>query len=788
MSHSLYLPILLLGVCLSALVHLKYRSELADVLEHHRVESHDQTIVLANTLKSVFEQTYQGLRTISRLPGVRAIPTDHKELDFHGGGGTFDEDAQLTVQEIYNNMATNIALSEVYIVPLDLEPDEADPQSSKPREPLVTFDKLIVGRHSDQDVDQKEDHSEIEEIEIYEYRLMKKQLAWMRSNVPQLEMITGMDFPAIGGPEVVTCDNTHYSPRHPDDRDRSGLVLSVPFYDPDGKLKGCISGVILSHAIRDLLPADHYAVRNLQHDYTITSRQTRSVPASPPQWITQARPNPNLLYSEVITLETHDAAGSWVLWVGLPDEGFWNRNDFRKTYLFSITLYVGVGVLTLAMCSWVWLVQRNRKLLELKNVELEERVEERTRQAEDAREQAEFANHAKSEFLANMSHEIRTPMTAIMGYTDLLMDLDHSTTGQRDYVATIQRNGEHLLTIINDILDLSKIQAGKMTIEQIGCSPHQLLFDVASLMRGRADSKGLKLSIECLGPIPHTIQSDPVRLRQVLINLVGNAVKFTESGGIRVTAKMGDDLRSANPHLRFEVIDTGIGMTEEQIKRLFKPFTQADTSTTRNFGGTGLGLTISKIFAEMLGGDITIKSTPGESTSFVVTIATGLLDGVEMVEKSIDSMVLELERNNGTAEDMSGTSLDNTRILLAEDGPDNQKLISFHLKKWGASVTLADNGQIAMEKALEAWHDDKPFDVILMDMQMPVMDGYIATTKLREEGYKGPIIALTAHAMASDRQKCIDAGCDDYATKPINKTEMLATIRRLLSSHTARAA
>jgi len=410
------------------------------------------------------------------------------------------------------------------------------------------------------------------------------------------------------------------------------------------------------------------------------------------------------------------------------------------------------------------------------------------RDLEKARSIAETAAQSKSEFLANMSHEIRTPMTAILGFTDLLMDSGHSPADAHSTINTIRRNGEHLLTIINDILDMSKIESGKMAVEKISCSPHQILFDAASLMRVRAHDKGLKLGIECLGPIPNTIQSDPTRLRQILINLLGNAIKFTESGGIRVTVKMGDDPRSVNPHLRFEVIDTGIGMTEKQIDRLFKPFTQADSSTTRKFGGTGLGLTISKVFTELLGGHISVKSTPGESTSFVVTIATGPLDGVEMVEKSIDSIVHELEKDNETVEDTSRKSLDKTRILLAEDGPDNQRLISFHLKKWGALVTLANNGQIAMGKALEAWRDDKPFDVILMDMQMPVMDGYAAVTQLRKEGYKGPIIALTAHAMDSDRQKCIDAGCDDFATKPINKAEMLATIQQHLSSHTARAA
>ena len=414
-------------------------------------------------------------------------------------------------------------------------------------------------------------------------------------------------------------------------------------------------------------------------------------------------------------------------------------------------------------------------------------LEEQHQELEIAKQGAEIASRSKSEFLANMSHEIRTPMTAILGYADLLMDPDPSVVDYQDCIDTIRRNGKHLLMIINDILDLSKIEAGKMTVERINCSPHEILADVHSLMRVRADGKGLKLGVECLGPIPRTIQSDPVRLRQILINLVGNAIKFTEHGGIRITAKLGNAPDADTPQIRFEVIDTGIGMTQGQIDKIFNPFSQANTSTTRKFGGTGLGLTISKQFAEMLDGDIAIMSTPEQGTSFVVTVATGPLDGVEMIEGS-NEMVVRAKQAGATTHNISGKPLDKTRILLAEDGPDNQRLITFILKKWGASVSLAESGKIALDKAIEAWKDDKPFDVILMDMQMPEMDGYTATRKLRKQGYKGPIIALTAHAMAQVRQMCLDAGCDNYATKPIDKDKLLATIQQHLPCQTSNAA
>ncbi len=404
----------------------------------------------------------------------------------------------------------------------------------------------------------------------------------------------------------------------------------------------------------------------------------------------------------------------------------------------------------------------------------------KSEQLEQARASAEASNQSKSEFLANMSHEIRTPMTAILGYAELLLeqgDLNKAPAQRVDAIRTIQRNGEHLLSIINDILDVSKIEAGKMTIEQIQSSPAQIITDVLSLMRHRAEGKNLKLEARYDGPIPATIKSDPTRLRQVIVNLVGNAIKFTEQGGVTVAVKMLDTPESPTPYLAFQVIDTGIGLTPEQQAKLFKPFSQADSSTTRQFGGTGLGLMISKRLAEILGGDITLESQHGQGTTFTVTIATGPLDGVAMLQGAdiIDNAAAI--SNKKKAED---TRVDG-RILLAEDGRDNQRLISFVLRKAGAEVDIAENGRIACEMATAALEAGQPYGVILMDMQMPELDGYGATTQLRQNGYARPIIALTANAMSGDRDKCIQAGCDDFATKPINKPHLLATIARYLN-------
>ncbi|MFC1758126.1 PAS domain S-box protein [Planctomycetota bacterium] len=394
----------------------------------------------------------------------------------------------------------------------------------------------------------------------------------------------------------------------------------------------------------------------------------------------------------------------------------------------------------------------------------------------EAKESAESSNRAKSEFLANMSHEIRTPMTAILGFTDLLLDSVEKPE-DIDAVRTVKDNGDYLIDLINDILDLSKIEAGKIEMELIECSAHEIVADVASLMRVRAAAKGLPLDVRFDGPIPMKIQSDPTRLRQILINIVGNAIKFTETGSVQIVARLLNEI-GEEPKLQFDVIDTGIGIAESDVEKLFMAFTQVDNSTTRRFGGTGLGLTISKRLVEALGGEMFVVSTVGKGSTFSFLVPTGPLDDVKWAQNASEATVASVDV---IVDDEDESPLTDRRILLAEDGPDNQRLIGFVLKKAGAEVTLADNGKIGLEMATAAKSEGRPFDVILIDMQMPVLDGYSATRRLREEGCTQPIIALTAHAMPTDRQKCLDAGCDDYAAKPIDRKKLISLVARYSS-------
>ena len=395
-----------------------------------------------------------------------------------------------------------------------------------------------------------------------------------------------------------------------------------------------------------------------------------------------------------------------------------------------------------------------------------------------AKESADAANHAKSSFLANMSHELRTPLTAILGFAELLMDDGCDGPDVREGISVIRRNGHYLLDIVNDLLDIAKIEAGTLSVDLAPCSPVQMLHDIHALMQVRSQAKGLTFSFECDGPLPQLIVTDPVRVRQVLLNLVGNAIKFTEKGEVRLLARADAERPD---HVQFEVSDTGIGISAEQIGRLFQPFTQADSSMTRRFGGTGLGLAISKRLAELLRGELSVRSALGGGSTFRLTIPTQPQKAASFHAQPADAAPPVLREDEGSR------SLGDieARILLAEDCLDNQRLVARVLQKAGAEVVAVENGQIAVQEALAAQDEGRPFSVILMDMQMPFLDGYDATRRLRDCGYRLPIVALTAHAMRDDRDKCLAAGCDDFLTKPIDFPRLIATLRAWLA-HDAR--
>ncbi|APZ92718.1 PAS domain S-box protein [Fuerstiella marisgermanici] len=405
---------------------------------------------------------------------------------------------------------------------------------------------------------------------------------------------------------------------------------------------------------------------------------------------------------------------------------------------------------------------------------------------EEARRQAEQANSSKSEFLANMSHEIRTPMTAVLGYADLLLDAE--TDPQKlQHLETIKRNGNFLLEIINDILDLSKIEAGRMEIDRQQFSPQALVGDVRSLMDVRAKEKDLQFEVQYDGSVPEFIESDPKRLKQILVNLLGNALKFTDAGSVilrishrpAATKNSSTSASKRRSVMQFDVIDTGIGMTVQQQKRLFKPFSQGDASVTREFGGTGLGLAISKRLAHMLGGSVAVDSTPGEGSTFSLTIAAGDVSNVAFVDPNLPSeSQAEAPAELAAVSDFRLAC----RILLVDDRRDVRFLGKHILQTAGATVEEAENGQQAIDQ-VSAMDGEEPFDLILLDMQMPGVDGYTAAARLRGMGFENPIIALTADAMHGDMDRCLQSGCNAYLSKPIDKEKLLATVHTFLQQN-----
>ncbi|MCC6708283.1 MAG: response regulator [Gammaproteobacteria bacterium] len=867
------LTILAFGLAMMAVVRWQEQSALDAARASYRNESRERALDIATTVETNFNTIYSGLRTMARLPSVRTIDRY---------GRNFSADAHTTVQEIYNNLASQVSMSEVYIVPRDLNPDRVDPATGSLEAPIVTFDELIVGRSGGH---RSHEDDELPEIEIFEYRLMRQQAQRLSSSFNNESRVDGLAYPALTGPEVVTCDNTRFDPAHPDDKDRSGLVYSVPFYDGEGAFAGLVSGVMLTAALRELLPDGFYALHNSANQYVAPASQPgpwREAAAS----IAADRPASDLIYSDVIKLKIADGSGHWTLWAGQPDSLFWSRSDVRAAHTVARTGYLVALLVTLLLLLWWRSQQAHRLHIERINQNLERTVDDRTSELRVALVAAEDAARAKSQFLANMSHEIRTPINGVLGMNEILLRtaLDEH---QKHCAQTIRDSGTALLGVVNDVLDFSKIEAGMLTLEQQSFDMRELGEDVASLLADSALAKGVTLHVVTPVHLNLWRSGDPARVRQVLTNLIGNAIKFTSQGSVvlRVDNGASDDL------LRVTVTDSGIGIAPEDRERIFEAFAQADGGTARRYGGTGLGLSISARLVRLMDGEIGVDSTPGAGSTFwftarlplaapqpasaepltlrvllvddhaldseicrgylasagcevesVVNVDAGVarlkaarFDAVifghygnaevalsalaqlqdkasatpprkllsaplrnrpshaQTREAGIDGLLVKPLRLRDVRNVLGNAERPATRVegslaalnfdghvLLAEDNLVNQEVARALLEMAGLRVDTVPDGQAAVD----AWAGGA-YDLIFMDCQMPGMSGYDATAAIRERERLGkraatPIVALTANSMHGDRERCLDAGMDDYLAKPFTDEQLRGMLKKWL--------
>jgi signal transduction histidine kinase/DNA-binding response OmpR family regulator len=773
--------ILLVGAAAIWLLILKSNADYDTAKKEYISSSSATSHIAAKNLENSLKQIYQNLRTISLLPSVRGV-TRHAE--------NLSSDGLSSIQQIYNNLASNVNISEVYIVPENLNPEIIDTVTGKPEEPIKMFDELItyLGKNNKTKEDEAGPH--YEEVEIYEYRLMVKQFDWLRKNYPNADKIDGLNLPMISGPNVITCDNSEYN-KTKNDEDRIGLVFMVPFYDLNGPLKGGITGIIRNNSIKKLLPDSNFALVNKTYDYINQSTKSGQAALSL-DWIKQEKADPTLIYSETIPIEINDPQAKWYLWAGLPDSTFYTSDNYlavRNFKYISITFIIFLMILAIyrqAIANSI--KEKNNQLvlkeqeLEIANTNLEKRVAERTAELEkiyqdledknikleEAMAMANNANQSKSNFLANMSHELRTPLNAIIGLSELLVE-ELQEEKNETYLEPISRifgAGKHLLALINDILDLSKIEAGKMELFIEEFKLKDALNEILVISSPLAEKNNNTLFIECPDSVD-IIKNDTTKLKQILINLISNACKFTNNG--QITLKITEITEQNKSMLDFAVSDTGIGITQEQITKLFGNFVQADSSTSKKFGGTGLGLAITKKMSELMGGDIRVTSEIGKGTTMTVRIPR-VVQGNKSNTKDVATIasVQKIHQVELTSD---------MKILVIEDNEIECQIIDNYLKNSGYSATFSNNGEEGLKMALSL----KP-DLILLDIFLPGINGWEVLHSLKNNPQTCDINVVMI-SMLEEKNKGYVMGASDYLVKPFDQKQLVQTLSRYVINH-----
>lgn len=779
-----YLVIAVMTVALLLVTRKSTHSALQSAEESFRRERIAEVEVVKLRIEHTIRQIYEGIRTVALLPAVKQLSIENSKLSVDGA---------LTIQQVYNNLAASVKMSEVYITPKDFDPDGDDMKNSV-REPLVTYDQLIVGNYvggaaskeSHGQTSRKAKSSKPDETEIYEYRLIKEQLKWFSEHYPDSSTINKLDFPMYIGPEVITCDNSRFDPEHPSDSDRSGFVLSVPFFNERGQFQGQVSGIILSGALRELLPDKEFWIYNSVANSDL------------PNWSSSSNlknDKSDTLFLISTPLEFGDHSLNWQLSsVALRSE-FNMRPEVQAALQVSGVSRLAVLFFALTLTTIIRSVANDSRLGAARLSDLDRKVLERTKELELANQelhalyrqsqalsvQAQDAAKSKGHFLANMSHEIRTPLNGIIGLTEIVLS-GPLNKDQREELGMVRDSSEHLLRIINDILDFSKLESGKLKFEQVKISLSKSIELVRGVLQTKIADNHQTLITNIAPEVPKYLVGDEIRIQQILLNLIGNAIKFSPQNGVILVNVTLDSVVDGVCEICLAVVDNGVGISKEDIGRVLLPFEQADVSTTRKFGGTGLGLSIVNQLTQAMGGRMEVTSQPGVGSCFKAFLM--LPEYKEVVSEA------RAEANIFTGEEDHVISklLDRKiNLLIVEDNLVNQRLMNRLLAGKGWNITVTSNGQEAIQAVESSAGHGKPFDIILMDCQMPVMDGYEASRILKERNSGVPIVALTAHAMSGDMERCYEAGMVGFVPKPLDKKRLYLEMARVLINSSGKA-
>jgi signal transduction histidine kinase/CheY-like chemotaxis protein len=714
-----------------------------------RSSEHLKTLALAAQIEGRFQDIQEWLRLMARLPGVRDLRPEVHSLD---------PNASWCSQEVYDTLRRVDGISKIWLVPIGFDPNAIDPSTHRKQSPSIRFDYHVAGITADGI--SSESGLPIRPDHEFEYLAMRDQCTYFRTHVSNEMLIPANTYPALSSPEIIISDYTKFSPSKPNDKLRTGILYSVPFYDRSGVLRGMVVSAVLSSSLAEYVPPN-YALMNSRTKLTALQRTPSGQASKSFNWVTRESADPGLIFSEVVPIRTPDGKKSWSLWAGVPNSEFWARPSVVGEKSRYLTELVGAALIYTIAIVAVILFGHGRKALEERNKQITESFKLATRLAEEANK----ANKAKSEFLANMSHEIRTPINGVIGMTDQLAEMQLSSE-QREIVETLSYSSEALLQLINNCLDLSKIEAGQLRVEVLPMDLTECLKSVVASHMTAAAARKVELSLAVPEELPYVL-GDHLRMSQVLNNLIGNAIKFTEQGSVKVRCIQTHQV-AGKIGLRLEVADTGIGIPLQAQDKIFESFEQADNSTTRRFGGTGLGLAIAKRLVSEMGGKIVLQSEPGLGSTFSVDL---------QLETSV---IAPSAQRSAPAINPAPISLAGTSVLVVEDNLVNRKVVLRLLESLECKAVVVENGQDAIE-ALP--HGN--FDVVLMDCQMPVMDGYEATRRIRSEGgaySRVPIIALTASVLAQDRERCLLSGMDDFLCKPIRAAELRRALERLVTT------